>query len=86
MRSHGEPNFPEPEFQGNGVRMRLKAGGGLDPRSSQFQAAQKACRQYFGPPGSKGGPAAGAPPGGEASTQSGGPGGGEKGGSVAVAP
>ena len=79
MRSHGEPNFPEPEFRGNGVRMRLKAGSGLDPRSPQFQAAQKACQQYFGPPGSKGGPVAVGPPGG-------GPGGGEKGGGVMVAP
>ncbi len=86
VRAHGEPNFPEPEFQGNAVRMRLKAGSGLDPRSPQFRAAQNACQQYFGPPGSKGGPGAGAPPGGGASTQSGGGGGGEKGGNVLVAP
>jgi hypothetical protein len=56
MRSHGVPNFPEPEFgQGGGVRLHLKAGpGGLDPHSPQFQAAAKACAGYFGP---KGGPA-----------------------------
>jgi hypothetical protein len=65
MRSHGVPNFPEPEFHGGAVRMSLKAGSGLDPRSPQFQAAQKACRQYFGPPGAKGGgPVAPAPGGG----------------------
>jgi hypothetical protein len=56
MRTHGIPNFPEPQFQGNGVRLTLRAGGpgAIDPRSPQFQAAQKACQQYFGPPGSKG--------------------------------
>jgi hypothetical protein len=80
MRSHGEPNFPEPEFKGGGVQMRLRAGpGGIDPRSPQFQAAQKACQQYFGPPGSKGGPPPGPPGGGDGSK-----GGSE--GSVATAP
>ncbi len=64
MRSHGEPNFPEPEFSGGGTRLTLKAGGkagspgAIDPNSPQFRAAQKACEQYFGPPGSKGGPVA----------------------------
>jgi hypothetical protein len=83
MRSHGEPNFPEPEFHGGGVALRLKAGpGGLDPKSPQFQAAQKACRQYLGPPGSKGELAP--PPGGEGSTKGGGAGGGEQNGSVAA--
>jgi hypothetical protein len=55
MRSHGVPNFPEPKFGGGGVKLALKAGGanGIDPRSPQFQAAAKACEQYFGPPGSK---------------------------------
>ena len=63
MRSHGEPNFPEPEFQAGGVRLHVKAGpGGIDPRSPQFQAAQKACQAYFGAPGAKGGPL-GPPPG-----------------------
>jgi hypothetical protein len=86
MRSHGEPDFPEPEFHGNGATLRVKVGpGGLDPRSPQFQAAQKACQQYFGPPGSKGAPPA-VPPGGEASTHGGGPGGGEQSGSPVVAP
>jgi hypothetical protein len=56
MRSHGLPNFPTPTFEGNGVRLGLKAHTGVDPRSPQFQAAAKACRSYFGPPGGKGGP------------------------------
>jgi hypothetical protein len=72
MRAHGEPNFPEPQFHGGGVQLTLNAGGGLDPRSPQFQAAQKACQQYFGPPGSKGSGAV---------TPSGG-----NGGNVAIAP
>jgi hypothetical protein len=74
MRSHGVPNFPTPTFEGNAVRLALKAGSGLDPSSPQFQSAQKACRSYFGPPGSKG--ALPGPPGG--GTQSGPSGGGEK--------
>jgi hypothetical protein len=54
MRSHGEPNFPDPQF-GSGGRVSLKVGvgGGLDPQSPQFQAAQKACQKNL--PG-KGGP------------------------------
>jgi hypothetical protein len=66
MRSHGLPNFPTPTFEGNGARLSLKAGSGLDPRSPQFQAAQRACRTYFGPPGGKGGPAGPGPGGGVA--------------------
>lgn len=64
MRSHGEPNFPEPEFSGGATRMKLKAGGGLDPGSPQFQAAQKACAQYLGRPGVKQGVPLAAPAGG----------------------
>jgi hypothetical protein len=55
MRSHGVPNFPDPKFEGGGVRMSLHAGpGGIDPQSPQFQAAQKACQGDL--PGPKGGP------------------------------
>jgi hypothetical protein len=57
MRSHGVPNFPDPKFEGGGVRMSLHAGpGGIDPQSPQFQAAQKACQGDL--PGPKGGPGA----------------------------
>jgi hypothetical protein len=79
MRSHGVPNFPEPSFEGNGVRLTLKAGSGIDPRSPQFQAAQQACRSFFGPPGGKGAP------GGPGHSSSGGPPGGPGGGQDAEA-
>jgi hypothetical protein len=46
MRSHGEPNFPDPQFGAGGtVTMRIRVGSGLDPQSPQFQAAQKACQK-----------------------------------------
>ena len=58
MRAHGVPNFPEPNFSGGAVRLRLKAGGanGIDPASPQFRAAQKACQSIAPGPGGKGGP------------------------------
>jgi len=46
MRSHGVPAFPDPTFSGGRITMKLTApgsGGGLDPQSPAFQAAQKAC-------------------------------------------
>jgi hypothetical protein len=50
MRSHGVPNFPDPQFQsgpGGGVGIRL-SGPGINPNSPAFQAAQKACGSIFG--------------------------------------
>jgi hypothetical protein len=46
MRSHGLPNFPDPEFGNGGARVSIRVGSnsGIDPRSPQFQSAQKACR------------------------------------------
>jgi hypothetical protein len=45
MRSHGLPNFPDPDFLSGGrVALKITAGTGIDPRSPQFQAAQKACQ------------------------------------------
>jgi hypothetical protein len=45
MRAHGEPNFPDPQFgSGGSVSLKIGPGGGIDPRSAQFQAAQKACQ------------------------------------------
>jgi hypothetical protein len=41
MRSHGLPNFPDPTESSNGISLRLS---GVDPNSSQFRAAQTACR------------------------------------------
>jgi hypothetical protein len=57
MRSHGMPNFPDPQQHGGGhVTLSIHAGPGtgLDPNSSQFRAAQNACRQYL-PPGATNG-------------------------------
>jgi hypothetical protein len=57
MRSHGEPNFPEPEFSTSGGGFRVTISGprsGIDLGSPQFKAAQQHCRQYLGPPGGKG--------------------------------
>ncbi|HTZ64119.1 MAG TPA: hypothetical protein VMB51_08440 [Solirubrobacteraceae bacterium] len=65
MRTHGVPNFPDPEFSHGGGTVRLRIGskqggpGGIDPNSPQFQAAQKACQSLMGGP--KGGPAVAAP-------------------------
>jgi hypothetical protein len=50
MRSHGVPNFPDPQFQsgpGGGFGIRLN-GAGINPNSPAFQAAQKACGSIFG--------------------------------------
>ena len=39
MRSHGVPNFPEPNAQG------VISSGSIDPNSPQFQQAMQACRK-----------------------------------------
>ncbi len=46
MRSHGVPNFPDPNFSGGGARvtLRVSKSSGIEPNSPQFQAAQKACQ------------------------------------------
>jgi hypothetical protein len=55
MRSHGEPNFPDPQFgPGGRVSLKIGRGDGLDPSLPQFQAAQKACQKNF--PGKTGAP------------------------------
>ncbi len=46
MRKNGVPNFPDPEFSsGGGVSIRIGSSSGIDPRSPEFQAAQKACQK-----------------------------------------
>jgi hypothetical protein len=45
MRSHGEPQFPDPTAQG-----KFALGPGLATNSPEFQAAQQACKA-FAPPG-----------------------------------
>jgi hypothetical protein len=47
MRSHGVPNFPDPQFRSGGVGIQLN-GNGVNPNSPAFQAAQKACGSIFG--------------------------------------
>jgi hypothetical protein len=50
MRSHGVPNFPDPQFQtgaGGGLGIRI-GGPGIDPNSPAFKAAQQACGKIFG--------------------------------------
>ncbi len=49
MRSHGLPDFPDPQVFSNGVRIQ---GGGpdgakLDPNSPAFKGAQQACRSLM---------------------------------------
>jgi hypothetical protein len=57
MRSHGVPNFPDPQVGtgpgGRGISMRLGAkggGSGINPQSPAFQAAQKICMPLIGGP------------------------------------
>jgi hypothetical protein len=45
MRTHGEPQFPDPTAQGT-----FPLGAGMSTNSPQFQAAQQACKA-FAPPG-----------------------------------
>lgn len=59
MRTHGVPNFPDPEFpRGGGVGIRIGGTSGgtsrIDLNSPKFKAAQKACQSIM--PGPKGGP------------------------------
>lgn len=51
MRSHGLPNFPDPNSSG---ALQFGSGDGINPQSSQFQTAQDACKKYL--------PDKGAPP------------------------
>jgi len=43
MRSHGVPNFPDPNFGAGGVQVRI-GGAGVDPSSPAFKTAQQTCR------------------------------------------
>lgn len=47
MRTHGEPNFPDPVMSNGVLKGFILRGDGVDPRSPQFQAAQKACQSLF---------------------------------------
>jgi hypothetical protein len=41
MRSHGVPNFPDPDSSG---RIQIPEGAAINPRSQAVRAAQRACR------------------------------------------
>jgi hypothetical protein len=53
MRSHGEPNFPDPNSQG---QLSIASGAGIDPQSSRYRSAQAAC-QKLAPGGANQSPA-----------------------------
>jgi len=53
MRTHGEPNMPEPTFTGRHATIHVTSNSGVDPGSPQFTAATNAC-QHLAPHG--GGP------------------------------
>jgi hypothetical protein len=44
MRSHGLPNFPDPDASGN---IRLHSGSGSGPRSPRYDSADRACRSLL---------------------------------------
>jgi hypothetical protein len=44
MRKHGEPDMPDPSSGSGGVAIPLS---GINPKSSQFQAAQQACQSIL---------------------------------------
>jgi hypothetical protein len=46
MRSHGLPDFPDPNGQGEII---TSGQGDLNPQSAQFQDAETACRSLAGP-------------------------------------
>jgi len=45
MRTHGFPDFPDPDSQGG---FDFGSGGNVDPQSTQFQSAMSACRPSNG--------------------------------------
>jgi hypothetical protein len=44
MRSHGVPNFPDPNSQGE---LTFGTNSGVDPSSPKFQAARQACQKLL---------------------------------------
>jgi hypothetical protein len=48
MREHGIPNFPDPTFgPDGGAQIKLGRGTGIDPDSTKFQDAMKACEKLM---------------------------------------
>jgi hypothetical protein len=56
MRKNGVPKFPDPQRSDGGMSLTIGPGTGIDPKSPQFQAAEKACRKLL-PDGGKVSPA-----------------------------
>jgi len=47
LRTHGEPNMPEPDFSGRHVSINITASSGVNPNSPQFAAASNACKHLL---------------------------------------
>jgi hypothetical protein len=63
MRSHGEPNFPDPLASGG---FRIQAGTGVDAFSPAFKAARAKCQEFLRAAGLGLGPGSGPPPSAQA--------------------
>jgi hypothetical protein len=63
MRSHGEPNFPDPLASG---AFRIQAGTGVDPFSPAFKTARTKCQKFLLAAGLGLGPGSGPPPSAQA--------------------
>ena len=50
MRTHGVPNYPDPQFGAGTVKIGFGPNAGIDPSSPVFQQAQKTCA-LLGPKG-----------------------------------
>jgi hypothetical protein len=48
MRSHGIPDFPDPQQHGNGISLSISGSktSDLNPNAPRFKAAEHACRAY----------------------------------------
>jgi hypothetical protein len=47
LRTHGEPNMPDPDISGNHVSINIGASSGVNPNSPQFAAAYNACKHLL---------------------------------------
>jgi hypothetical protein len=45
MRTHGEPNMPDPTFNGRHATLHINPNSGVDPSSPQFSAATNVCQR-----------------------------------------
>ena len=52
MRTHGEPNMPEPSVSGGSLHLAAPPGPGFDPNSPQFATANNACKHLLPTKGS----------------------------------